>query len=75
MYIEDLRINDDSRPFNEFLPGEALYKKSDPTNIFIKTDEIDEIENNAVYLDNGELFRVDNSTLCCKVKYRFILEK
>lgn len=73
MYIEDLRISDDSQPFSEFICGEVLYKKSDPTEVFIKIDGLE--ENNAVYLDNGESFRVEDCIRCCKVKYRFILEK
>lgn len=73
MYIEDLRISDDSQPFSEFLPGEVLYKKNDPTEVFIKINDLE--ESNAVYLDNGEPFWVDDSTRCCKVKYKFILEK
>lgn len=73
MYIEDLRDNNkEIYPFSEFSRGTVLVKKIDPNEFFIKTDTTD--EGNAMYLDNGELFFVDNNEICCEVKHTLIIE-
>lgn len=53
--------------------GTVLVKKIDPNEFFIKTDTTD--EGNAMYLDNGELFFVDNNEICCEVKHKLIIEE
>lgn len=72
MIIQDLRKCNEEHPFDAFPRGTLLIKKIDPNNFFIKTDEAD--EGNAVYLDNGELFYVENNTPCYMVHYQFIIE-
>ena len=61
------------QPFSNFPRGTLLIKEIDPNNFFIKTDEVD--EGNAMYLDNGELFFVDNNEICCEVKHKLIIEE
>lgn len=72
MYIEDLRNQKSSRQFDDFPRGAVLVKKNDPNEFFIKTDTTD--EGNAMYLDNGELFFVDNDEICQEVKHRLVIE-
>lgn len=52
--------------------GALLIRKSDPNEFFMKIDETD--EGNAVYLDNGEVFRVQPQEPCSPVKYTFTIE-
>lgn len=72
MIIQDLRKHNEAHTFDYFPRGALLIKETDPDNFFIKTDETD--EGNAVYLDNGELVRIEDNTPCCMVHYQFIIE-
>ena len=73
MIIEDLRNEKKNKTFDCFPRGLVLVKKIDPNEFFIKTDTTD--EGNAMYLDNGELFFVDNNEICCEVKHKLIIEE
>lgn len=73
MIIEDLRNEKKNKTFDYFPRGTVLVKKIDPNEFFIKTDTTD--EGNAMYLDNGELFFIDNNEICCEVKHKLIIEE
>lgn len=72
MYIQDLRNSKTEFSFDSFERGDLLIRKSDPNEFFMKIDETD--EGNAVYLDNGEVFRVQPQEPCSPVKYTFTIE-
>lgn len=72
MYVQDLRHSKTEFSFDSFEKGALLIRKSDPKEFFMKIDETD--EGNAVYLDNGEVFRVQPQEPCSPVKYTFIIE-
>lgn len=72
MIIQDLRNQRSSQEFDDFPRGAVLVKIIDPNEFFIKTDRTD--EGNAVYLDTGELFFVDNYDICREVKHRLVIE-
>lgn len=72
MYIQDLRNSKTELSFDSFEKGTLLIRKSDPNEFFMKIDETD--EGNAVYLDNGEVFRVQSQELCSPVNYTFTIE-
>lgn len=72
MYVQDLRNSKTELSFDSFEKGALLIRKSDPNEFFMKIDETD--EGNAVYLDNGEVFRVQSQELCSPVNYTFTIE-
>lgn len=72
MYVQDLRNSKTELSFDSFEKGTLLIKKCDPNEFFMKIDETD--EGNAVYLDNGEVFRVKLQELCSPVNYTFTIE-
>jgi hypothetical protein len=72
MYVQDLRNSKTEFSFDSFEKGALLIRKSDPNEFFMKIDETD--EGNAVYVDNGEVFRVQSQEPCSPVKYTFTIE-
>lgn len=72
MYVQDLRNSKTELSFDSFEKGTLLIRKCDPNEFFMKIDETD--EGNAVYLDNGEVFRVQPQELCLTVNYTFTIE-
>lgn len=72
MYVQDLRNSKTVFPFDSFEKGALLVKKCDPNEFFMKIDETD--EGNAVYVDNGEVFKVSPQELCFPVNYTFTIE-
>lgn len=72
MYVQDLRNSKTVFHFDSFEKGVLLVKKCDPNEFFMKIDETD--EGNAVYVDNGEVFKVSPQELCSPVKYTFTIE-
>lgn len=72
MYVQDLRNSNKELPFDSFEKGTLLIRKCDPNEFLMKIDETD--EGNAVYLDNGEVFKVEPKELCSPVNYTFTIE-